>query len=146
MWLIWAIISIVCVGMELTSGGFYILCFAVSALLTIPFSLFIDSIPWQIFIFCVASVLSLLLLRPALYKLDENRKKKNGQQNRHSNADALIGQTGFVTETIAHNDFGRVQLDGDYWKARSINGDTIEKGSKVKIVARESIILIVDKI
>ena len=58
-----------------------------------------------------------------------------------SNADAIIGRTGEVTEAIKAGGYGRVKLDGDDWKAQSDCAADLEIGTKVRIVGRESIII-----
>ena len=40
---------------------------------------------------------------------------------------------------------GRVAIDGDDWKAESDDDQLIEKGTRVVVVSRESIILTVKK-
>lgn len=139
MWLIWAAIALLCLLLELSSGDFYITCFAVGAVVAAVVSV----IPWtlwlQIFVFAIVSLLSILLLRPrivaALHK---------GGEERVSNADALIGRVGKVTEAIPERGYGRVQIDGDYWKAESTDGAPIGEGIKVRIVSRESVIVTVE--
>ena len=66
--------------------------------------------------------------------------------DRVSNADALIGREGRVSETIPEGGSGRVAIDGDDWKAVSADGMAIEKGEKVKVVGRESIIITVERV
>ena len=64
-------------------------------------------------------------------------------EERLSNADALIGCIGIVIEPILADGSGYVKVDGDEWKAVSNVPETIEKGSKVEIIARDSIIVTV---
>ena len=61
-----------------------------------------------------------------------------------TNADALVGRKGVVSERIdAAQHTGRVAIDGDDWKAVSENGEVIEKGTEVEIVKLDSIIITV---
>ena len=138
LWLIWIIISIVCLILELSSGDFFILCFAIGAAVAAIIAGCGLSLTWQIIIFAIVSALSLLLVRPALLK-----KLHKPQRERPSNAEAMIGQTGRVSEEIEANGFGRVAIDGDDWKARSADGSAIEKGARVRVVKMDSIILTV---
>lgn len=56
----------------------------------------------------------------------------------------MAGRMGIVTETIdIKKNTGRVQLDGDDWKAKSENGEIILEGTSVEIIKTESILLIV---
>ena len=141
LWLIWIIVSILCLILELSSGDFFILCFAIGAAVAALLAGCGLSLTWQIIIFAVVSALSLLLVRPALVK-----KLHKPHRERLSNAEAMIGQQGRVSETIEAGGFGRVAIDGDDWKAVSADGEKIEKGTKVRVVSRESIIIKVEKV
>ena len=118
LWLIWVIISIVCLILELSSGDCFILI-----------------------TFAVISVLSLLLVRPTLL-----RKLHKPNRERLSNAEAMIGQQGRVSEAIEAGGYGRVAIDGDDWKALSADGSAIDKGTTVRVVKMDSIILTVEPI
>ncbi len=141
VWLIWVIISILCLILELTSGDFFILCFAIGAAVGAIIAGCGLSLTWQIIMFAVVSALSLLLVRPALLK-----KLHKPHRERLSNADAMIGQEGRVSEPIIAHGYGRVAIDGDDWKAVSIDGGPIEKGARVRVVKLDSIILTVEAV
>ena len=138
-WLIWVIISIVCLILELSSGDFFILCFAIGAAVAAIIAACGLSLTWQIILFAVISILSLLLVRPALIK-----KLHKPHRERLSNAEAMIGQEGRVSETIEAGGYGRVAIDGDDWKALSADGSAIEKTTRVRVVKMDSIILTVE--
>ncbi len=138
LWLIWIIISILCLILELSSGDFFILCFAIGSAVAAIVAGCGLSLTWQIIIFAVVSALSLLLVRPALI-----RKLHKPSKERLSNAEAMIGREGRVTEEIEANGYGRVAIDGDDWKARSREGIAIAKGARVRVVKMDSIILTV---
>ena len=86
----------------------------------------------------MCSALCIFFVRPIalkyLHKHDE----------RLSNAEALIGREGRVTQTIEAGDYGRVAVDGDDWKARSATGERIAKETRVRIVKLDSIIVTVE--
>ena len=87
MWQIWAVIAVLCLIMELSSGDFFIICFSIGAVFAIISAVIGLNVYWQIFIFAVFSLLSVLFVRPvALRWLHKN------EPNRASNADALIGR------------------------------------------------------
>ena len=136
LWLIWIIISILCLILELSSGDFFILCFAIGSAVAAIVAGCGLSLTWQIIIFAVVSALSLLLVRPALIK-----KLHKPSKERLSNAEAMIGREGRVTEDIEANGYGRVA--GDDWKARSREGIAIAKGTRVRVVKMDSIIVTV---
>lgn len=140
IWLIWLLVSIVCLLLELTSGDLFILCFAIGAVASSVASAFGIDLVWQIVIGVAVAILSLYFVRPpALRWLHRN------EDNRLSNAEAIIGRTGKVSETIEAGGFGRVAIDGDDWKAQSVDSSQIKKGEKVRVVGMESIIITVEK-
>lgn len=61
-----------------------------------------------------------------------------------SGMDALAGREAHVTEAIAEGGTGRVRIDGDNWQARTVSGEAVEAGAKVRVVGHESIVLIVE--
>lgn len=141
LWLFWTIITIVCLIMELSSGDFYVTCFAIGALVSIVTAVIGLPFWMQVLVWAVCSVLSIRLIRPHLVQAIHR-----GADDRKSNADALIGKIGEVSQTIIAHDYGRVKLDGDDWKAEAPSAtENIEEGTKVRIVGRESIILQVEK-
>ena len=140
---IWLIAAIVLVIIELLTAGFGVICFAIGALFSaIAAFLGMDNLVWQLLVFAVASVLSFVFLRPVMLRLLDKKTKEV-----KTNADALIGKIAVVSETIdPSTNRGRVAVDGDDWKAVSADGSMINKGEKVEVVSRDSIILTVKKI
>ena len=139
MWQVWGIIAVLCLILELSSGDFFIICFSIGAVFAIISAILGLSIYWQIFIFAVFSLLSVLFVRPvALRYLHKN------EPNKPSNADALLGHTGRVTEPIPVGGNGYVQIDGDLWKAVSNSDNEIAVGTTVRVVGRESTIITVE--
>ena len=137
IWQIWAVIAVICLILELSSGDFFIICFSIGAVFALISALVGLSIYWQIFIFAVFSLLSVLFVRPvALRWLHKN------EPNKPSNADALLGRTGKVTEPITENASGYVQIDGDMWKA--VSSTDIPVGTTVRVIGRESTIVTVE--
>ena len=139
LWLLWICISIVCLILELSSGDFFILCFAIGGAASALLAGCGLSLTVQIIAFAIVSALSLLLVRPALI-----RKLHQPHRVRLSNAEAMIGQTGCVSENIEANGYGRVAIDGDDWKARSFDGSAIKKGTRVRVTSMDSIIITVE--
>ena len=139
MWQIWAVVAVLGLMLELTSGDFFIICFSIgacAAALVSPFA----GIYVQLIVFGIITAVSIYQVRPfALRYLHRN------EEYRVSNADALMGRLGWVTETIQAQGFGRVAIDGDDWKAVSADETEIPQGTRVKVVGRESIIITVVK-
>ncbi len=140
LWQMWTLVSVVCLILELTNGDFFIMCFAIGAAISAILSACGLSFYFGLAAFAVASVLNLFFVRPTVLK----HLHKN-EDSRVSNADALIGRIGRVSENIEANGYGRVAIDGDDWKAVAKDGIAIEKGQNVRVVGRESIIITVEK-
>lgn len=138
LWAAWAVVALVCLLVELFTGSFYIMCFAVGAVaaaIVSPFS----GVYLQLVVFIAVSLASIFLVRPLVMRWMHHEKDFIP-----SNADAIIGRVATVSQDIPANGFGRVALDGDDWKATA--KESLDKGEKVTIVARESIILTVEKL
>lgn len=139
VWQIWAIAAVICLILELSSGDFFIICFSIGAVASAIGAAIGLNIYWQLAIFAAVALASIFFVRPiALRYLHKN------EPNRPSNADALIGRIGRVTETIKTGDYGRVAIDGDVWKAVSNSATDITAGSTVKVTDRKSTIIQVE--
>ena len=137
LWVFWAIVMFCCLILELSSGDFFVTCFAIGAFVSIFTSLVLPF--WaQVLIWAFCSILSIRLIRPRLIE-----RLHQGGENRVSNIDALIGRIGTVIEPIEVDGYGYVKVDGDEWKAVSNSNEPISKGRKVEIIGRESIIVTV---
>jgi membrane protein implicated in regulation of membrane protease activity len=137
LWQVWAIVAVICLILELSSGDFFIICFSIGAVFAIIASVIGLNFYWQLFVFAIFSLLSVLFVRPvALRWLHKN------EPNKPSNADALLGRTGRVTEAISVGGNGYVQIDGDQWKA--VSQTDIPVGTSVRVIGRESTIITVE--
>ena len=141
LWQFWAVVSVVCLILELTSGDFFIICFSIGALCALLSALVSDSVYVQMIVFAVFALLAILYVRPFA-----KRYLHTGEDKRISNADALLGRQGKVVESVKADGFGRVQIDGDIWKAVTDEPIDIATGMTVRVVNRESTILKVESI
>ena len=101
LWQVWAVIAVLCLILEMTSGDCFIICFSFGAL--------------------VAAIA------------------------------AAVGFNGYiqlakgrVVETIRAGGFGRVQIDGDVWKAVSRGDTDILQNTVVTVIDRVSTIITVE--
>jgi len=141
MWQLWAAIAVICLILELSSGDFFIICFSIGAVFGLLSALLGLNIYGQILLFALFSLLSIFLVRPvALRYLHRN------EEQRVSNADALMGRVGHVVETVKANGYGRVQIDGDIWKSVTNEVTDIPAGTRVRVIGRESTIITVEKL
>ena len=139
IWHYWALAALALVVGEILTSGFALVCFAVGAVGGAIAAAAGCSIEWQIGVFTIATLVAFLAIRPLLVRLSKKDQIV-------TNADALIGRTAKVSEEINPAEgIGRVAIDGDDWKAESESGEVIEKGAKVVVTNRESIILTVKK-
>ena len=140
VWLMWILVFVLGLIVELGSGDLFILCFAIGALAaSLTAALGLGIVP-QLIALALCALLSIYFIRPmALRYLHRDDPDS-------SNADALIGREGRVSEDIVANGTGRVAIDGDDWKAVAADSQPIAKGEKVRVVGRDSIIISVEKI
>ena len=131
--------AVVCLILEMTAGDFFIICFSIGAVFAAITALVGGNIYWQLLLFAVFTLISLFWVRPFA-----QRYLHKGEDNRVSNADALMGRQGRVVESVKADGFGRVQIDGDIWKAVTNEPQDIVAGKNVRVVGRESTIITVE--
>ena len=141
MWQVWAVVAVICLILELSSGDFFIICFSIGAVFAAITALIGGNIYWQLLLFAILTLISLFWVRPFA-----QRYLHKGEDNRVSNADALMGRQGRVVESVKAEGFGRVQIDGDIWKAVTNEAQDIPENANVRVVGRESTIITVETI
>ena len=140
LWQMWAVIAVVCLILELMAGDFFIICFSIGAVFAAIMAAVGGGIYLQLLMFAVFTLISLFWFRPFA-----QRYLHKGEDNRVSNAEALLGRQGRVIETVKAGGFGRVQIDGDIWKAVTNETQDIPEGATVRVVGRESTIITVER-
>lgn len=143
IWQIWLLIAAVFVVIEIFTSGFAVACFSVGCVFGAILAACDLSLTWQVVAFAIGTFLAFVLIRPVVMRYLD---KKTNNDHVKTNMDNIIGKTAVVTERIEENGFGRVKIDGDDWKAQTIDGTAAEIGEKVMIESYESIILTVKKI
>jgi membrane protein implicated in regulation of membrane protease activity len=139
LWQMWAVIAVVCLILELTAGDFFIICFSIGGVFAALTAVVGGGFYLQLLMFAIFTLISLFWVRPFA-----QRYLHKGEDNRVSNADALMGRQGRVVETVKADGFGRVQIDGDIWKAVTNEPEDIPEGKNVRVVNRESTIITVE--
>ena len=141
LWQVWTVVAVVCLILELTAGDFFIICFSIgSGFAAIGAGLGLG-IYVQLALFAVFTLVCLFWVRP----FARNYLHK-GEDVRVSNADALMGRQGRVVETVKAGGYGRVQIDGDVWKAVTTSLQDIAENDTVIVTGRESTIITVERI
>lgn len=142
IWHYWLMAAIVFGILEIFIPSFIIINMAVGALLATLISAFNFSVEWQIASFAIGSLISFFTVRPLMIRYGFKRSEKV-----KTNMDAMLGKIGVVIERIdEERNCGRVKVDGDDWRAKSVDASLIELGSRVEIVKMDSIIVIVKKV
>lgn len=139
MWQLWIVLAAVLLGLEMITGGLYMLCFALGAAAALVASLLFPV--WvQLAVLAAVSAVAVFWVRPFV----KAHLHRDGD-TRVSNADALLGRTGRVREPIEAGGYGWVAIDGDVWKADTDDGQAMDRGTKCKVVARRSTIITVTR-
>jgi membrane protein implicated in regulation of membrane protease activity len=140
MWQVWAVVAVLGLILELSSGDFFIICFAIGACGAAIVSPFVGFYV-QLGVFALITALSIFQVRPFAL-----RYLHRADPDRVSNADALMGRTGRVVEAVKARGYGRVAIDGDVWKAVSHEAHDIPVDAIVRVVGRESTIITVEPV
>ncbi|MCZ4695481.1 NfeD family protein [Ancylomarina euxinus] len=139
IWHIWLLVAVFLFMIEIFMTSFIAVIIGVGALVTGVGAYIGLSVTQQLFLFAGFTFLSLFIIRPLAKRYIFKAKDFVSK-----NANALLGQKATVVEIIDPNKLqGRVEVDGDYWKAVSFDGKAISKGQIVTIVSYDSIVLTV---
>lgn len=142
IWHMWVIAALILVVVEIFTTGFAVICLAIGALAAAVDATCGGGAEGQLIWFAAATLLAFVFVRPLLVKAF----RKSGGRERLSGVDALKGREAIVSEHISASDnTGRVAVDGDDWKAVSVDGADIGKGEKVTIESVDSVVLTVRK-
>lgn len=140
---IWLLIAAVFVVIEIFTSGFAVACFSVGCVFGSILAACDLSLTWQVVAFAIGTFLAFVLIRPVVMRYLD---KKTNDNHVKTNMDNIIGKTAVVTERIEEGGYGRVKINGDDWKAQTIDGSAADVGEKVQIDSYESIILTVKKL
>ena len=137
----WLAASIVLFVLEAVTVSLVTIWFALGALGALFTALLGGELWLQIVVFFAVTIITLIETRPIV--------KKHFNKNHHqpTNADTLIGKICVVTEDIDNvAATGQATCLGQVWSARSLNGETIKKGSKAKVDSIHGVKLIVEAV
>lgn len=134
---VWLGILILAIIAEAVTAGLVSIWFVPSALAAMILALCNVPVYLQVTVFLGLSIILLIFSRTIWKKYTSFKPVEP------TNADALIGQIGIVTEAINNIDAsGEVKVNGQHWSARSQNGVPIEKDKHVRILSIEGVKLI----
>ena len=113
--------------------------------LTVVFGMhfgYIDGILQQFITFFISSIIYLLTLRFLVLRFVPSvTRKENIDED-----EEVIGSIVEIVADINSGEFGRVEHSGSSWQARVEGDQTILKGEQAKIIGRDNITWIVQKI
>lgn len=138
-WQLWAVVAVACLILEMMAGDFFIICFSIGSLFAALVAAMGGGIYLQLTAFAIFTLVCLFWLRPFA-----KRYLHRGEDVRISNADALLGRKGRVVDTVKAGGYGRVQIDGDVWKAVTTGEKDIPEGTTVTVTDRVSTIITVE--
>lgn len=133
MEIVWLVGAIIFAVIEFIVPGLISIWFAISAVITIFFSMIVEKVLYQGYFFVVVSVLLLLITRNYCKKI---RSQKNDKVDRI---------TGTVVEIKEIDERGNyiIYLDGKHWLGKSET--LLNVGDKAKILKIEGIKLVLEK-
>ncbi|MBQ9737262.1 MAG: NfeD family protein [Clostridia bacterium] len=135
----WLILAVVLAVIEANTANLTTIWFAISALVVSVLSAFGIATLAQLLIFIIISVALLLLTRSFV-------KKVLSKRTTPTNADRIILESGVVTEAVDPiQNTGQIKVLGQYWSAKSQNGEPIELGSRVTVLRLEGVKAVVQK-
>ncbi len=103
---------------------------------------YIDEIVQQFITFFISSIIYLLTLRFLVLRFVPSvTRKENIDED-----EEVIGSIVELVADINSGEFGRVEHSGSSWQARAEGDQAILKGEQVKIIGRDNITWIVQKI
>lgn len=139
MWIIWLVLAAAFLFVEMITIALISVWFTAGSLIALIASLLGMSLPGQVALMLVSSIVLLtafVLLRRKMGILPS--------QKQATNADALIGKQGEVIQRVDPvENIGQVQVNGQIWSARTDGSQAIEVGTAVKITELRGVKLVV---
>lgn len=128
---------------ELLSVSFFLLFFALGSVVALVLAFAGLGLVAQAIGFIVATVLSMVVLRPALL----NRLSLRGGEG-YAGHRGITGESAVVTEPIGVGGKGTVRVgSGEFWTARAMySGDEIEEGARVRVLDTDGLTALVEPV
>jgi membrane protein implicated in regulation of membrane protease activity len=139
----WAVLAALAFAGELLSVSFFLLFFSLGALVALLAAFAGLGIGLQVAGFIVASLLSMVVLRPALMHRISFRASE-----RYEGRDNITGKRGVVTSSIEAGGSGTVRIgSGEFWTARAVYPEqTIDSGTRVRVLDTDGITVLVEAV
>lgn len=135
----WLVLFVVLLIIEILTLGLTTVWFAGGSIVAFIAAVIGFSLPVQIAVFLIVSIILLVVTRPIAMKYFN-------QERQRTNVESLIGQNAVVTEKIdAIHATGKAEVNGQEWSARTPEGmeSVIEAGTIVLIEGIQGVKLVV---
>lgn len=126
-WILWLVLMLGLAAVETLTLDLFFLMLATGALAGLVGALMGTTFFIQVVIFCVVSLMMVLLVRPVALK-----HLKRGSSEQLSNIDRLIGEHALALEPVTALT-GTVKIGGDTWTARTADGSSLPAGTRVTV-------------
>lgn len=134
MWQIMLCVAVVSLILEMFIPSAFFLNFSIAGFICAILACYVHSTTVVIIVFCVLSLLLLLILRPIIIGMQKGIEQKTGMDEKY------VGKTAVVIEDIDKTR-GIISMYDERWQARNVDDGIIPAGSTVEIVGHESIIM-----
>lgn len=137
-WWVWVVAALVFLGLEVATGTFYVMFFAVGGLIVgiLRAVGLVDPLWLQLLLFASLSVATVVFFRKPLFD-----RIRGGDA--HEKVDDIKSETATAIDAIQPNAGGKALLRGVPWSARNIGDQSIEAGSNCVIEKVEGLTLLV---
>lgn len=139
--ILWAVVAALALTGELLTMSFFLVFFALGAVAGLVIAFLGFGVTVQMIGFIVASVLSMVIFRPALL----NRLALAGSEP-YVGPGKIEGKRAVVTDPIEPGGKGMVKVgNGEFWTARTLYTDSrIESGVRVRILDTDGLTALVE--
>jgi membrane protein implicated in regulation of membrane protease activity len=126
-WVLWLALFLLLAIIEIMTLDLFFIMLSAGALAALIAGLLGGPFWAQVVIFCVVSLLMVLLVRPVAL-----RHLNRGPADLRTNVERLVGETATTLEAVTDQS-GMVKIGGDTWTARSSDGSLIPAGQRVEV-------------
>jgi membrane protein implicated in regulation of membrane protease activity len=137
-WWLWAALGLVLAAGEiLTPGGFFVIFFGLAGLVVAALAAvgLADALWFQILLFSVFSILSLVLFRnPLLHWMARHTRQT-------AEVDSLVGETAVASSAMPPGGVGHAQLRGSTWNARNGSQAGVAVGGRCRVTRVEGLVI-----
>lgn len=140
MWIVWLVLCGLFFLIEIFTISFLMFWPGVAAFVSFILACLNVSTSIQITVFCILSILLILLTKPLTNKFFKTKETT-------TNANSVIGKQGIVLKVIDNLNYkGQVKVAGEIWSAVSSKDEIIPVDSKIEVEAIDGVKVKVKKI